>query len=66
MTMNKHFGKKYTFEISLGTGTSKIVKNSVTRKKLPNVYKTCPKMISLEKFPKNVRDLDKLIAAKSF
>ena len=73
--MNKHFGKKYTFEISLGTGTSKIVKNSVTRKKLPNVYKTCPKMISLEKLkiltplqklPKNVGDLGKLIVAKSF
>ena len=24
-------------------------KSSVTRKKLPNVYKSCPKMISLEK-----------------
>ena len=39
---------------------------SVTRKKLPNVYKSCPKMISLEKWkiltplqklPKNVGDL---------
>ena len=46
---------------------------SVTRKKLPNVYKYCPKMISLEKlkiltplqkFPKNVRDLGKLFVAK--
>ena len=25
------------------------VMNSVTRKKSPNVYKSCPKMISLEK-----------------
>ena len=29
--------------------TGKGVTNSVTRKKSPNVYKTCPKMISLEK-----------------
>ena len=42
---------------------------SVTRKKSPNVYKSCPKMISpekriiltpLQKLPKNVRDLGKL------
>ena len=48
---------------------------SVTRKKLPNVYKSCPKMISLEKLkiltplqnlPKNVGDLGKLIGAKGF
>ena len=48
---------------------------SVTRKKLPNVYKNCPKMISQEKWsiftpseklPKNVEDLGKLIVAKSF
>ena len=48
---------------------------SVTRKKLPNVYKSYPKVISLEKWklltplqklPKNVRDLDKLIGAKGF
>ena len=25
------------------------LRNSVTRKKLPTVYKSCPKMISLEK-----------------
>ena len=40
---------------------------------MPNVYKICPKMISLEKlkiltplqkFPKNVRDLGKLIVAQ--
>ena len=49
--------------------------NSVTRKKSPNVYKSCPKMISLEKLniltplqklPKNVGDLGKLIVAKDF
>ena len=41
---------------------------SVTRKKLPNAYKSCPKLISLEndrflsplqKLPKNVGDLGK-------
>ena len=48
---------------------------SVTRKKSPNAYKSCPKMISVEKgyiltplqnLPKNVEDLDKLIFAKGF
>ena len=48
---------------------------SVTRKKSPNVYKSCPKMISLQKsyilttlqkLPKNVRYLGKLIVAKGF
>ena len=42
---------------------------SVTRKKSPNVYKSCPKMISLEKLmimtplqklPKNVGDFGKI------
>ena len=46
---------------------------SVTSKKSPNVYKSCPKMISLEKLkiltslqnmPKNIGDLGKLIVAK--
>ena len=45
---------------------------SVTSKKSPNVYKSCPKMISLEKLkiltpleklPNNVGDLGKLIVA---
>ena len=49
--------------------------SSVTRKKLPNFYKSCPKMISLEKLqiltplqnsPKNVGELGKLIVAKDF
>ena len=47
----------------------------VTRKKSPNVYKSWPKLISLEKdrflthlqkLPKNVGDLGKLIVAKGF
>ena len=47
----------------------------MTRKKLPNVYKKLPKneftrkMIDFDTFtklPKNVGDLDKLIAAKGF
>ena len=47
---------------------------SVTRKKSPNVYKSCPKMISLEKLkiltpfrklPKNVGDLGKLFLPKA-
>ena len=46
---------------------------SMTSKKLPNVYKSCPRMISLEKLniltplqklPKNVGDLGKLIGTK--
>ena len=45
------------------------------QKKSPNVDKSCPKIISLEKWlmltplqklPKNVRDLGKLIVAKGF
>ena len=52
-----------------------LVESSVTSKKLPNVYKSCPKMISLEKWliltplqklPKNVGDLGKLIVDKGF
>ena len=48
---------------------------SVTSKKSPKFYKSCPKMISLEKWkilrplqnlPRNVGDLGKLIAAKGF
>ena len=49
--------------------------SSVTSKKSPNVYKSCPKMISLaklkiltplQKLPKNVVDLGKLIVATGF
>ena len=48
---------------------------NVTRKKSPNVYKSCPTMVSLEKWkiltpsqklPKNVGNLGKLIVAKGF
>ena len=35
-------------------------------KKLPNVYKSCMKMISLEKLPKNVGALGKIIVSKGF
>ena len=58
----------------MGHWTSKVI-DSVTSKKSPIVYKSCPKMISLEKFkilthlqklPKNVRDLGKLIVATGF
>ena len=49
--------------------------DNVTSKKLPNVFKSCPKMISfeklkiltpLQKLPKKVVDLGKLIVAKGF
>ena len=52
-----------------------IVSTSVTSKKSPNVYKSCPKKISLEilkiltplqKLPWYVGDLGKLIVAKGF
>ena len=49
--------------------------SSVTSKKSPNVYESCPKMISLEKLifltplqklPKNVGDLGQLSVATGF
>ena len=55
--------------------TGRVLVISVTRDKSPNVYKSCPKMISIEKLnistllqklPKNVGDLDKLIVANGF
>ena len=48
---------------------------SVRKEKMPNVYKSCPKMMALEKLkilthlqklPKNVGDLGKSFAAKGF
>ena len=50
------------------------METNVTSKKLPNVYKSCPKIISLEKnkdntfkkFPKNVGDLSNLFVAKDW
>ena len=53
----------------------RIMTLSVTRKKLLNVYKSGPKMISLEKLeiltslqkvPKNVGDLGKLLVVKGY
>ena len=58
-----------------GTLNLQRVRTSVTSKKLPNVYKSCPKMIKLEKLkiltplqksPKNVGNLGKLIVATGF
>ena len=49
--------------------------SSVTRIKLPNVYISCPKMISqqklklltpLQKLPKNEEDFGKIVVAKGF
>ena len=49
--------------------------SSVTSKESPNVYKSCPKMISLDKlkiltslqkFPENVGNLGKMIVATGF
>ena len=57
------------FSLSMSVGYS------VTSKKLPNVNKSCPKLTSLEKLkistplqklPKNVGVLGKLIVAKGF
>ena len=50
------------------------IPSSVTRKKSPNVYKSCPKiplekwkiLTPLQKMPKNAEDLSKLIVAKGF
>ena len=53
----------------------KPVRNQCDQKKSPNVYKSCPKMISLEKLkiltplqelPKNVGDLGNVIVASGF
>ena len=57
------------------TANTTCTDTSVTSKKSPNVIKSCTKMISLEKFkiltplqklPKNVENLGKLIVAKGF
>ena len=67
MILQKKFKIKFLAKMSLY--------GSVISKKLPNVYKSCPKMISqeklniltsLQKLPKNVKDLGKLIVAKGF
>ena len=57
------------------TNSFSLIWGQCDHKKTPNVYKSCPKMIShekwmtlthLQKYPKNVRDLDKLIVSKGF
>ena len=64
-----------SLSLSVSVFQSLSVSASVTRYKSPNVYKSCPKMISLEKlmiltpFQKlynNVVDLGKIIVAPSF
>ena len=65
--------------LNLNVGNSEEASNPDHRqcdqKKSPNDYKSCPKMISIEKWHlltpvqkllKNVRDLGKLIVAKGF
>ena len=72
IVMRKGRGKM----INVGSANSAILrlytKVSVTSKKLPNVYRNCPNMISLEKLkiltplqklPENLGDLGKLIVA---
>jgi len=64
----------YIHNIRTNVFIRKMIKaDSVTRKESPNVYKSCPKMISLEKLniltplqklPKNVVNLGKFIVAK--
>ena len=65
----REWKKRPVLEESMSEATSEICKKS------PNVYKSCPKMISLEKLKiltplqkllKNVWDLGKLIVAKGF
>ena len=55
--------------------THQVILSSVTREKSPNVHKSCPEMISLEKLKilaptqklhKTGGDLEKLIVAKGF
>ena len=65
-----------TFNSSFDQKISEKVTQAVwPEKKSPNVYKSCPKMISLDKWliltpfqklPTNVGDLGKLIVAKGF
>ena len=68
-TLNSISGRHSGLSIGISLATGK----SVTSKKSPNVCKSCPKIISLEKLkiltpllklPKNVGDLGKLFVAK--
>ena len=63
------------FKVQWWGSTSRGYPSSVTSKKSPNVYNSCPKMVSLakltisttlQKLPKNVGDLCKLIAGEVF
>ena len=76
LSLLRYFNKTVSYEPSLTLSISLSRTRKVwPEKHLPNVNKSCPKMISLEKwtiltplqkFPKNVGDLDKLIVAKGF
>ena len=67
---------KWSFRIFVqGKLNARLVSISVTRKKSPIVYESCPKTISLEKLyiltpvqkmPKNVGDLGNWIVVKGF
>ena len=67
--------KPSAMQVRMQEGRYRYVGGSVTRKKLPNVYKSCLKMISQEKrqiltpfqnLPTNVGDLGNLVFAKGF
>ena len=70
-----YFKKKSIQLILLELHKDNVGDKQCDQKKWPNVYKSCPKMISLEKLKiltplqkllKNVGDLGKLIVAKGF
>ena len=72
---NYFFGRSLEFALNTFRQLKLGLTHSVTSKKLPNVYKSCPKIISKEKLiiltpseklPKNVGDLGKLFVAKGF
>ena len=81
LARKKVFTSQYTIIIIFDDGQSKnlffhfFFSTSETRKKSPIVYKSCPKVISLEKgyilaplqkLPKNLEDLDKLFVVEGF
>ena len=76
LIFSKHFTENKNCPwLNSNCGSLLLVATSVTRKKSPNVYKSCPTMISLEKWmiltpllkmPYNVGDFGKIIVATSF
>ena len=70
----KHFSELHADAIA-AAAVDEDLHHQCDQKKSPNVYKSCPKMISLEKWkiltslqklPKNVGNLGKLIVATGF